>query len=84
LAENAGVKFAILDFEAPVEVLRRRLIKRNSELRNVSEATDAVLERQLATAEPLGEDELRYVTAVRGPDSQDEIESLATLLMAPA
>ncbi len=54
LAVNNDVPFAILACEAPVEELRRRIAARRGD---ASEATLAVLEKQLKWIEPLGDDE---------------------------
>ncbi len=54
LATELGVEFRILATTAPVAELRRRLMARRGD---ASEATVAVLERQLAWFEPLDEDE---------------------------
>lgn len=54
LARSLGVPFAILACEAPPDVLRERLLRRQDD---ASEADAAVLERLLAAAEPLDEQE---------------------------
>ena len=54
LAADLGVGFAILATEAPADELRRRLRTRSGD---ASEATVAVLEKQLRWFEPLGADE---------------------------
>lgn len=54
LARELGVEFAILATEAPVDELRRRIRGRAGD---ASEATVAVLERQLEWFEPLDADE---------------------------
>lgn len=55
-AENRA-PYAILDFQAPVEILRQRIRQRAQAGTDASEATTAVLERQLAGLEPLSADE---------------------------
>ena len=45
--------------EAPIEVLRQRITARQASGQDPSEATLAVLERQLQWIEPLGQDEPR-------------------------
>ena len=57
LARDAGAEFLIVSCEAPPELLRERVAKREAAASDASEAGVAVLERQLATCEPLGEDE---------------------------
>lgn len=54
LAREVGVPFAILDCEAPQDVMRERLRARSAD---ASEADAAVLAQLAATAQPLGEDE---------------------------
>ncbi|MFA7239257.1 MAG: AAA family ATPase [Sulfuricellaceae bacterium] len=58
MAADSRVPYAILDFQAPVEVLRQRIREREQAGRDASEATQAVLERQLSSAEPLAVDEI--------------------------
>lgn len=62
LARSLGVPFSILDCEAPPEVLRQRLRLRRDD---ASEADAAVLERLLAVAEPLRDDERAFVCNAR-------------------
>ena len=66
LAEAAGVPFAILDFRAPLDVLRARVAERNARADDASEAGLAVLERQIATREPLTPAEMAVAVAVDG------------------
>jgi predicted kinase len=58
LAADVGARFAILDCFAPEAELRRRIAVRTAQNRDASEATTAVLDRQLETAEPLTAAEL--------------------------
>lgn len=58
LATELGIGFKILTTQAPTAELRRRLLARSDD---ASEATVAILERQLAWFEPPGEDELAFV-----------------------
>ena len=53
IAAERRIPFVILDFHAPAELLRRRIVERERAGKDASEATLAVLERQLAGAEPL-------------------------------
>jgi aminoglycoside phosphotransferase family enzyme/predicted kinase len=64
LAERLGAHFAILDCAAPESVLRRRVAAREKAGSDASEAGLAVLDAQLATRDPLGEDELRRTVKV--------------------
>lgn len=65
LAARLGVPFTLLDFEVDLETLRRRVRERFAFAGDVSEANPAVLEAQLARAEPLAPDE--QSTRVRCP-----------------
>lgn len=64
LARALGVPCRILAFDAPEPVLRQRVARRAALGGDASEATVAVLERQLAEREPFGAEELPLVTAV--------------------
>ena len=64
LARDAGAEFLIVSCEAPAEFLRERVAKREAAASDASEAGVAVLERQLATREPLGEDETGCVARI--------------------
>jgi aminoglycoside phosphotransferase family enzyme/predicted kinase len=59
VALDLGVQFAILDCSAPAAVLRERDAKRIGTGSDASDATVAVLERQIATEEPLTPEERR-------------------------
>lgn len=63
LAARLGVPFAILACTAPVDELRRRL---NGRRDDPSEATVAIMERQLEWIEPLGADEEAVALATSG------------------
>ncbi len=58
LAKRMHADFRIIDLEAPAEILRERIRARQVKGLDASEADLCVLEHQLATAMPLGEDEL--------------------------
>lgn len=60
LARERALRFEILASEAPVEELRRRLLARAGD---ASEATVAVLERQLEWFEPLDDEERAFVVS---------------------
>jgi len=62
VASDVGVQFAILDCSAPAAVLRERIAKRIDAGSDASDATVAVLERQLSTEDPLTEEERRMAT----------------------
>ncbi|MEW6119708.1 MAG: AAA family ATPase [Pseudomonadota bacterium] len=57
LAQARNVPFHILDFQVPVDILRTRIRSRAQSGNDASEANLAVLEHQLATEEPLANDE---------------------------
>ncbi len=57
LAQTLGVPLLLVSCSAPPEVLRARLQRRAASGTDASEADLAVLERQLASAEPLDADE---------------------------
>ena len=57
LADAAGVAFGIVAPQAPPELLRERVRRRQEAEDDFSEATLEVLERQMAALEPLGADE---------------------------
>jgi hypothetical protein len=59
-----AARFAILDCTAAPAELRRRIVARNRRGRDASEADLAVLERQLAVAEPFDRAERRHVVTV--------------------
>ncbi len=71
LAQELEVPFALLDFQAPEETLRARVGARARTGRDVSEANLKVLEHQLASAEPLQEDEMRSVVTVNTESAVD-------------
>ncbi|MFO0519262.1 MAG: AAA family ATPase [bacterium] len=57
LAERLQVPFAILSFDAPAAELRARVAARARSGQDASDAGPAILEHQLATAQPLQPDE---------------------------
>jgi len=57
LARRHRAGFAILALEAPLEVLRERVVRRLARGRDVSEADLSVLEHQYASRQPLSEQE---------------------------
>jgi predicted kinase len=64
LAQRLQVPFLVLDFRAPATVLRQRIAGRERAGTDASEATLAVLEHQLDTAEPLQDDERDDVVVI--------------------
>ena len=73
LARQLGVPFAIASCQAPAETLRGRILARQGD---AAEATLAVLERQLATQDALGEDELERALVIE-PGQRDFAQALA-------
>jgi aminoglycoside phosphotransferase family enzyme/predicted kinase len=65
LAMKLRVSFTILHCQAPDDVLRERIARRNAAGDDASEATLAVLDRQLLVREPLNVDESRLSIDVR-------------------
>lgn len=63
-AEQMHAPFVILDIQAPENTLRERLRQRGTQQHEASEADLAVLDRQLATREPLADDEQRQVLTI--------------------
>ena len=64
LADELGLPFQILAPQASPAQLRDRILARQAQGRDASEATLAVLERQLRTLEPLGADERQIELSV--------------------
>jgi len=61
LADKRRVPFAILHVEASELELRRRIARRARERTDASEATTAVLDRQLRTQAPLRSEERAWI-----------------------
>ena len=79
LAASLNVPFVIIDCDAPVKVLRQRIIDRAAQEDNVSDAGLAVLRLQLGSREPLSDEEVRLSLPVR-PDRPLDRERLLNLL----
>lgn len=69
------MKFLILDFYAPESELKQRIIKRLQSGNDASEATLAVLEHQLKTAQALTDEELKTTIQVDSC-AEDVLENL--------
>lgn len=65
LTHRLGLHYLILDCHAPVDVMRQRIVARHND---PSEATQAVLEQQLASAETLAAGELPCCISVDSTD----------------
>ena len=71
LAAGAGVRFAILDCQAPMAVLRQRIAERRARGDDASEADPSVLELLAARQQPLADDERAHAIAVRTDEAVD-------------
>jgi hypothetical protein len=83
LARQLGVPFLILDFVAPIELLRERIAKRAAGGADASEADVGVLEAQLQRGEPLDQEELDHTVTVTA-DSPANPEEIQRCLFAAA
>ena len=79
MAVSIGVAFAIIDCDAPLDMLRERIVTRSGRADNVSDADLAVLESQLGSRESLSVDERRLSVSV-GPDLPLDRQALGALL----
>lgn len=61
LANEFTVPFAIVPFDADVELLKRRILDRAKSGNDASEATIAVLEQQLQSVEPITTQEAEFI-----------------------
>ncbi len=77
LARDSGAAFVIAACTASAATLRSRVAQREREARDASEAGRAVLERQLATADPLAEDEAAHTLAIDAERSVGAPEAAA-------
>jgi aminoglycoside phosphotransferase family enzyme/predicted kinase len=64
LAAELGVPFALVECQAPLDQLRKRVAARAAAHQDPSEADVSVLERQIAWREPLSDDEQSLATVV--------------------
>ena len=79
MAASIGVPFAIIACDAPLEMLRERIVARSARADNVSDADLAVLESQLDSREPLSAEEQGMMLTV-APDQPLDRRVLAALL----
>ena len=87
LARDAGARFLIAACTAAPAVLRARVAARERDGRDASEAGLAVLERQLATSEPLAQDEAGHtmnIDAARGAGTPETAALARRLGLEPA
>lgn len=66
IAKAHGVRCVIVDAQAPLPLLRERLVARAARGGDASEATCAVLDRQLEMSEPLAPEERRRCVEIDG------------------
>ena len=64
LAEKFGVPFLILHFHADYDVLKQRIISRQQLNNDASEATVAVLDKQIAYMQALSEEEKQHTVSI--------------------
>jgi predicted kinase len=73
-----GVRFVLLDCRCPLELAERRILQRQAIGADPSDADFAVLQRQLASREPLAQEERASVLAIAmGSDEQGPLEQEA-------
>ncbi len=77
LAQDSGAAFVIASCSASPATLRARVALREREAKDASEADLAVLERQLASAEPLADDEAAQVLLLDAERSTGAPEAAA-------
>jgi hypothetical protein len=86
LALELGASFLIASCRAPEAALRGRVARREALMSDASEAGVSVLENQLATQEPLGDDELAHTALIdteRGEAGLEEaIQGIASRIEA--
>lgn len=79
LAERCRIQAAILALDAPVEVLRERILCRRAENKDASEADVQVLERQRLALEPLAPEERARALFIDTSRAQPLAEVLARI-----
>jgi len=79
MAQELELPSFLLSCEAPEAVLRERIRERAQRSNEVSEATESILDHQLATAEPIAPSESAYTVHVH-TDQPDGFERLLQAL----
>jgi hypothetical protein len=79
LASKRDARFAILNLEAPVEVLEQRIAQRNRQCSDASDADLSVLDHQLKTADTFGPDEAAWIVSVATDTAVDTDRLAATI-----
>ncbi len=70
LAETLGVPFIVVDCQADRDTLKQRIEQRMAHGQDAAEANLKVLDKQLATQEPLTTDECLHVVGITGQNLQ--------------
>lgn len=73
IATAAQARFLILDFQAETATLAQRIEARNKAQNDASEATLAILQRQMATHEALTAEELEHTLLIDGSRTVQEL-----------
>ncbi|MGZ8931667.1 MAG: AAA family ATPase, partial [Methylosarcina sp.] len=79
VATECAARFVIIHFQASPEVLRQRVLFRQQQKKDPSEATIDVLKQQLETAEALSDEEADIVISIN-TESDDALETLLAIL----
>ncbi|MGZ8215242.1 MAG: bifunctional aminoglycoside phosphotransferase/ATP-binding protein [Methylosarcina sp.] len=79
VATECAARFVIIDFQASPEALRQRILFRQQQKMDPSEATIDVLKQQLETAEALSDEEADIVISIN-TESDDALETLLAIL----
>lgn len=82
LAAEARVRFAMLDCQAPMAVLRQRVQERRARGGDASEADESVLDLLAARQEPLADNEHGHTIAVRTDEAVD-VDALISRWFGP-
>ncbi len=86
LAAKVGVPFVILALEAPEATIRQWIRERAQGAADASDADESVLDHQLATEEPLTEEEEAFAVRIDtscGPDPRELARHLADVVRVP-
>ncbi|MBT8440133.1 MAG: AAA family ATPase, partial [Gammaproteobacteria bacterium] len=78
LTRSSHYPFLVISLQIPVDVLEKRITRRIENDNDASEATIAVLHKQLAKAEPLTADEMQHMLLISSND--DILEKITTKL----
>lgn len=81
LAQHCGAEFRILDVVVTPQELSERVVRRSAHGGDASDADLAVLQSQIATAEPLAADELVHVVRSRPNDDSKSTGEISGVLL---